>query len=137
MLPQPKKFKLLIFIFVSVYVLYSCDRSAVVAPTTTGDPLRALNLPPTPFNYANQPLPHFFHSQLIAEQDNTPSTNPVTDWGATLGRVLFYDKILSINNSIACGSCHKQSLSITRLVKSILLVCDGCCFPGADNFKRA
>ena len=28
---------------------------------------------------------------------------------ATLGRVLFYDKQLSLNNSIACSSCHIQS----------------------------
>lgn len=27
---------------------------------------------------------------------------------ATLGRVLFYDKHLSLNNSVSCGSCHKQ-----------------------------
>jgi cytochrome c peroxidase len=25
-----------------------------------------------------------------------------------LGRVLFYDKSLSVNNSVSCGSCHKQ-----------------------------
>lgn len=35
--------------------------------------------------------------------------NPiVTDRGATLGRVLFYDAKLSLNNSIACASCHRQ-----------------------------
>jgi cytochrome c peroxidase len=28
---------------------------------------------------------------------------------AKLGRVLFYDKKLSLNNAIACGSCHLQS----------------------------
>src|SRR3990170_3922593 len=28
-----------------------------------------------------------------------------------LGRVLFYDKQMSINNSISCASCHKQSLA--------------------------
>jgi cytochrome c peroxidase len=28
--------------------------------------------------------------------------------GATLGRVLFYDKNLSADNSISCASCHKQ-----------------------------
>lgn len=28
-----------------------------------------------------------------------------------LGRVLFYDKNLSVNNSIACASCHKQELA--------------------------
>ena len=33
----------------------------------------------------------------------------VDDRKATLGRVLFYDKQLSLNNSIACGSCHIQS----------------------------
>lgn len=26
-----------------------------------------------------------------------------------LGRVLFYDRFLSVNNSVSCGSCHKQS----------------------------
>lgn len=32
----------------------------------------------------------------------------VTDAGAQLGRVLFYDKKLSLNNTIACASCHHQ-----------------------------
>lgn len=30
---------------------------------------------------------------------------------ATLGRVLFYDKTLSINNSVACASCHRQEFA--------------------------
>ena len=29
----------------------------------------------------------------------------------TLGRVLFYDKHLSVNNTISCASCHKQELA--------------------------
>lgn len=33
----------------------------------------------------------------------------ITDAGATLGRVLFYDKILSIDNTVSCGSCHHQT----------------------------
>lgn len=33
----------------------------------------------------------------------------VTDDGATLGRVLFYDKALSLNNSTACATCHLQN----------------------------
>ena len=40
--------------------------------------------------------------------DNTPEDNPLTDTGATLGRVLFYDRQLSRNNTIACASCHHQ-----------------------------
>lgn len=36
--------------------------------------------------------------------------NPVTDAGATLGRILFYDKNLSANNEFSCASCHFQSV---------------------------
>ncbi len=36
-------------------------------------------------------------------------SNPQTDDGVTLGRVLFYDKKLSLTNNIACGSCHHQT----------------------------
>ena len=32
----------------------------------------------------------------------------ISDAGATLGRVLFYDKKMSLNNSTACGTCHLQ-----------------------------
>ncbi len=52
--------------------------------------------------YANQPVPAF------VSLDNTPANNPLTDGGATLGRVLFYDKKLSVNNTVACANCHQQ-----------------------------
>jgi cytochrome c peroxidase len=43
----------------------------------------------------------------------SPDDYPVSqnDDLATLGRVLFYDKELSLNNNIACGTCHKQENS--------------------------
>lgn len=44
----------------------------------------------------------------LAGTDNTPATNPITNAGATLGRVLFYDTFLSANNTRSCGSCHLQ-----------------------------
>lgn len=69
----------------------------------------ALRLPGTSYNYAHPILPPNFNSPLILGQDNTPVDNPVTDAGATLGRVLFYDKRLSKNQSISCSSCHQQS----------------------------
>ncbi len=43
--------------------------------------------------------------------DNTPVTNQLTDAGANLGRMLFYDPRLSVNNTIACASCHKQQFA--------------------------
>jgi cytochrome c peroxidase len=45
--------------------------------------------------------------------DTTPPDNPTTNAGATLGRVLFYDKRLSITNTHSCGSCHQQQLGFT------------------------
>src|SRR4051812_16164336 len=36
---------------------------------------------------------------------------------ATLGRVLFYDKQLSHNNSVACDSCHRQSTAFCDNLK--------------------
>lgn len=57
-------------------------------------------------NYANQTIPSYITKSNI-------NGNPVTDKGATLGRVLFYDKNLSSNNTISCSSCHKQSLAFT------------------------
>lgn len=59
-------------------------------------------------NYAAQPVPAYIL------RDNTPAgptppANPITNIGATLGRVLFYDKRLSRNSTISCASCHQQS----------------------------
>ena len=39
--------------------------------------------------------------------------NPLTKAGIELGRRLFYDPILSSNNSMSCASCHNQSLAFT------------------------
>ncbi|MBC8094682.1 MAG: cytochrome-c peroxidase [Akkermansiaceae bacterium] len=69
----------------------------------------ALLLPGTPFNYAAPVLPPAFSVNPILGQDNTPLNNLTTDTGATLGRVLFYDKRLSTNQTISCASCHQQS----------------------------
>ncbi len=77
------------------------------------DSFSALNLPSIPFAYANQNLPAYFQAPPIVAADNSPVNNQVSDWGATLGRVLFYDKIISINNTISCASCHQQSFGFS------------------------
>ena len=53
-------------------------------------------------NYANQTIPAYI------TKDNTAG-NSITNKGATLGRILFYDKKLSSNNTISCSSCHQQA----------------------------
>ncbi|MEM6929557.1 MAG: cytochrome c peroxidase [Myxococcota bacterium] len=67
-----------------------------------------LDLPETRYRYAPE-WPAHFDANVVAAVDNTPNDNPVTDAGATLGRVLFYDTALSANRTVACGSCHLQS----------------------------
>ncbi len=71
-------------------------------------------LPATPYDYvkyAITDLPAHFTNGAPgspADTDNTPPDNPITIAGATLGRVLFYDRKLSLNNLVSCSSCHQQ-----------------------------
>ncbi len=57
-------------------------------------------------NYANPVLPAHYDSDVT---DNTPANNRASDKLATLGRVLFFDKRLSVNNTVACASCHQAA----------------------------
>lgn len=57
-------------------------------------------------NYASQDIPDYI------VKDNTNGNN-IDDATATLGRVLFYDKNLSSDNSISCSSCHQQAFAFS------------------------
>jgi cytochrome c peroxidase len=61
------------------------------------------NLP----EYAAPVLPAHYDA-TVAALDNTPPDNAINNRIATLGRVLFHDRQLSVNNSVACASCHRQ-----------------------------
>ncbi|MEM7367284.1 MAG: cytochrome c peroxidase [Bacteroidota bacterium] len=63
-----------------------------------------LTLPSTAFQYASPELPQ--HLKFVVDQQKLDA---ITNDGATLGRVLFYDKKLSVNNKVSCGSCHHQT----------------------------
>jgi cytochrome c peroxidase len=90
---------LLVVVFVSIAAVLSPSRPAARS---------ILDLPATPYRYANVKLPDHF-TQPDRSDDNTPPDNPLTDHGATLGRVLFYDTRLSANNTTSCASCHVQA----------------------------
>ncbi len=68
-------------------------------------------LPTVSFLYSDADviLPAHFRNGPVAAADNTPIDNAITNPGATLGRVLFYDRRLSANNTISCASCHSQA----------------------------
>jgi cytochrome c peroxidase len=102
-------------IFICLIVLISCSKSDSTSTPTVTDTYVAIkatfgtnidlnNLA----NYANQTKPAY----LVAAKDNTDG-NVITNLKATLGRVLFYDKNLSIDNTISCGSCHKQEFAFS------------------------
>jgi cytochrome c peroxidase len=82
------------------------------AADAIGAPPQVPSLPLQPagyVKYAIEDLPAQFKSGEVAALDNTPANNLLTDAGATLGRVLFYDTRLSHDGSTACASCHHQS----------------------------
>ncbi len=90
-------------------------QSPAVQPGPTPTP-GAPNLPTTLFSYADNEInypPYLTQAGgpggNVVGADNTPAGNPITNAGATLGRVLFYDKRLSANDTVACASCHQQS----------------------------
>lgn len=63
-------------------------------------------------NYAAQPVPAYILRDNTPQGPNPPA-NPITNIGATLGRVLFYDKRLSRNSTISCASCHQQAFAFS------------------------
>jgi cytochrome c peroxidase len=90
-------------------VLISCDPDSSVKKITYeaieetfGTSINLNDLP----NYANQTKPAYITR-------NNSGSNPITDKGALLGRVLFYDTNLSSDKTISCASCHKQEFAFS------------------------
>lgn len=83
---------------------YSAAQQSLIGSTVAG----GLLLPATADNYATPTLPASFLVNPVLAEDNMPVTNVTSDLGAKLGRVLFYDKRLSFNQTISCSSCHQQ-----------------------------
>jgi cytochrome c peroxidase len=84
----------LLLSFLAVIILTACADK---------DPVILVSEPELPAQLANYENPEISSNFWIDE-----SRYNVTDEGATLGRVLFYDKILSKTNRVSCGSCHLQ-----------------------------
>src|SRR5215510_13105883 len=74
----------------------AAPKQASKAPTANGEPFT---------------LPEL----LGLEDANTfvPKENPLTAKKVELGRLLFFDKRMSKNNTIACASCHIPSIAFT------------------------
>lgn len=64
-----------------------------------------------PHNYAGQAIPAYITK-------NNSGGNSITNGKATIGRVLFYDKNLSTNNTVACATCHQQQFAFSDTAKA-------------------
>ena len=107
-MPTKKSAVIISLAFVVTILIIACKKNLTDIPQQD-QIAKYLNLPANPFNYANIAMPAYLNTPPIQGQVNTPPNNQITDWGATLGRVLFYDKSLSKNKTISCASCHKQA----------------------------
>ena len=74
---------------------------------------RVPQLPATPYSYISDVVIPPGNPWGNGTVDNTPPNNQTTNAGATLGRVLFYERLFSLNNSISCSSCHKQQYAFS------------------------
>lgn len=104
----------LMLIMVASLVLHSCVKDNPSNPSES-KPI----LPEENYNYSALELPagviqaSAFNNFILPDGTFEPDffegvSMEIDDEIATLGRVLFYDKNLSLNNSISCGSCHHQ-----------------------------
>ena len=105
-----RKFLITAFI-VTIIAAISCKKTDTNGTGNTTQSYTAIltafgsNIDPNNLsNYSNQTRPVYIN------KDNTAG-NVITNSKATLGRVLFYDKNLSYNNTIACANCHKQEFA--------------------------
>lgn len=60
-----------------------------------------------PADYTRTTWPPYYTAEVLG-LSNVPVEDPITDRGATLGRVLFHDRHLSLNDTRSCASCHIQ-----------------------------
>ena len=90
-----------LLLVLSLLLLSACrkDPALPIEEVQTGTTPLALEIP---LWALNQPLPL-----------NLPADNPLTVEGVALGRKLFYEKALSDNYSMSCGSCHQQQFAFT------------------------
>lgn len=94
-------FIILAFLF-SFIILDACKKRELEIPETPEIPDTS-TVPNEPYELSYGGLP----------EPIIPSDNPLTVQGVKLGRMLFYETLLSKDNSISCGSCHSQETAFT------------------------
>ncbi len=89
-----------ILILAALSLFVSCSKDAAHVKPIPSE----LNLRDVPYDYVDQDFVNVANSF----NSNIPFDNQMDNDKVTLGRVLFYDTRLSLNNSVSCASCHHQ-----------------------------
>lgn len=92
-----------------VMILSSCQKESTALHYSASEYeelSKNLNLPGELYNYSVN-IPSHINIGSFSPVD--PSQLNRANHTATLGRVLFYDELLSRNGTVSCGSCHVQS----------------------------
>lgn len=110
------KKSLLLFVFTLLVSTYACKRDKPEQPNG-----------PQPYKPTHYELKV---PQGFLKPFENPD-NPLTVEGVALGRKLFYEKRLSKDNSMSCGSCHKQEFGFSDAPNKLSIGVDG--LPGLKN----
>lgn len=113
----------LIIIALFVVIFSACCREDEEPPKQKEQPPSEYN--PTPYTLQ---LPS--HFSLLPEP-HIPEDNPLTVEGIELGKKLFFEKKLSKNNLLSCGSCHKPQFAFNDKGNALSIGVDG--LPGVRN----
>jgi cytochrome c peroxidase len=94
---------IIISIVAVIILLVACKKNESEQPTDA----KPVLYDPTPYtlNHLGFPAPPISIDNLLTIQ------------GVQLGRMLFYEKMLSGNNTQSCGSCHQQQFAFTDTAK--------------------
>ena len=103
-----KKIAVLVLILAGLWIQNACKKDCEEPPEGEYNP-----------TYVNLTRPEFFPPIEV------PADNPLTKEGINLGRMLFYDPILSGDSTLACAGCHNQAFGFTDDAKQFSTGIDG------------
>jgi len=92
------KYNLLAIFLLLVCITFSCSDDPVM-----DTPEEEIVQDTTAYNLTYGALP----------SPDLPADNTLTEQGVQLGRMLFYEKLLSKDGSQSCASCHRQEHAFT------------------------
>ena len=102
--------KKILLLSLSLLVWVACKKKTVFGPLSPNNVLSSEgwldSIPYSPVAYNAPTIPGLPAMEV-------PADNPMTEAGIKLGRLLFYDPMLSSDGSMSCASCHKIDKAFT------------------------